>query len=127
MNSYFFERWAQLDKKRMTYIQDGLQLWLDGIQNSRNGHDSAAKKWEDLSSNHFDFTPKTSGKYPTVGDSYFTGFSSDIFFVNQSTALQAMGPIEKAGTLETVAITQTAHTGQIFGFKNVTRWDDTSL
>lgn len=127
MDNYFFDRWAQLDRKRLMYVQDGLQLWLDGLMNSRSGHNANAKKWEDLSPNHYDFTPKNSGKYPTVGENYFTGFSSDTFFVNQSNDLHEMGHIENAGTLETVAITLAAHTGQIFGFKNITRCNATSL
>lgn len=98
---------------------DGLQLWLDGLSNTREGHSATARIWEDLSENHFDFLPKNSGKYPTVGDSYFTDFTSDTFFINSDADLQAFGPITTAGTLEAVYMMDSAHTGQVFGFNNV--------
>lgn len=31
------------------YVQKGLNLWLDGIQNTENGHNAAATEWKDLS------------------------------------------------------------------------------
>ena len=37
------------------YITDGLVLNLDGILNTRNGHDSSSTIWEDLSGNDIDF------------------------------------------------------------------------
>ena len=36
------------------YVTDGLQLWYDGIQNTRNGHDDEPEYWEDLSGNEND-------------------------------------------------------------------------
>lgn len=119
---YFNAKWAYYDRQRNnapSYVMDGLQLWLDGIENTRSGHSATAKIWEDLSGNNFDFVPKTGGKYPTVGDAYFTGFSSDTFFVNSDADLHAMGPITTAGTLEAVFMMEATHTGQVFGFKNV--------
>ena len=66
MDSYFFSKWAYYDRKRAesSYIKDGLVLWLDGIQNSRSGHNSALTKWEDLSGNKYDFTPFDSRTSP---------------------------------------------------------------
>lgn len=118
---YFDEKWAYYMRREEapSYVADGLQLWLDGIKNTREGHSATARIWEDLSGNDFDFVPKTGGQYPTVGDSYFTDFSSDTFFINSSTDLQVFGPINVDGTLEAVYMMETAHTGQVFGFKNV--------
>lgn len=36
------------------YIKDGLTLWYDGIQNTRQGHNPNAITWEDLSGNNID-------------------------------------------------------------------------
>ena len=41
------------DKKN--YVKDGLILWLDGIKNTRHGHDEASTVWEDLSGNNNDY------------------------------------------------------------------------
>ena len=119
---YFDEKWAYYDRNRNnapSYVMDGLQLWLDGINNTRSGHSTTTRIWEDLSGNGFDFIPKNSGKYPTVGSTYFTGFTADTFFVSTDSDLQAMGPITTKGTLEAVYMADAAHTGQVFGFKNV--------
>ena len=39
-----------------SYVKDGLVLWLDGISNTRDGHDESATVWEDLSGNNNDAT-----------------------------------------------------------------------
>lgn len=121
---YFNEKWAYYNRQRNaapkpSYVMDGLQLWLDGIQNTRDGHDSKTRIWEDISGNGYDFIPMHGGKYPTVGDTYFTGFDADTFFISSNSDLAAMGPITTAGTLEAVYMMETAHTGQVFGFKNI--------
>lgn len=36
------------------YIKDGLVLWLDGINNTRTGHNENATDWQDLSGNNID-------------------------------------------------------------------------
>lgn len=36
------------------YIKDGLMLWYDGIQNTRQGHNPNVNVWEDLSGNNID-------------------------------------------------------------------------
>ena len=38
------------------YVQDGLVLLLDGIQNIRGGHSTSTNVWEDLSGNNYDYT-----------------------------------------------------------------------
>ena len=43
-------------KKTEEYIKDGLQLWIDGIENTRNGHSSDRLTYlRDLSENNYDF------------------------------------------------------------------------
>ena len=44
-------------KKTDEYIKDGLQLWIDGIENTREGHSSnALLNLKDLSGNNYDFS-----------------------------------------------------------------------
>lgn len=38
------------------YVTDGLLLWLDGIRNTRNGHDAESPTWEDLSGHNRDYS-----------------------------------------------------------------------
>lgn len=38
------------------YVQDGIIFWLDGIENTRSGHNAAATKWESLVSSSHDVT-----------------------------------------------------------------------
>lgn len=38
------------------YVTSGLVLWLDGIKNTRSGHNASSTKWEDLSGNGYDCT-----------------------------------------------------------------------
>lgn len=45
-----------LSKKQGGYVTNGLCLWLDGINNTRAGHDASSNKWEDLSGNYNDLT-----------------------------------------------------------------------
>ena len=43
-------------RRKYNLITDDLQLYLDGIENTRNGHNTSATCWEDLSGNGYDFT-----------------------------------------------------------------------
>lgn len=46
------------------YVKDGLALYYDGINNTRNGHNPNASVWEDLSENKNDVNiPITTNKY----------------------------------------------------------------
>ena len=45
------------------YIQDGLILYLDGIDNTRNGHSDTTKVWEDLSGNNRDVAIGSDNKF----------------------------------------------------------------
>lgn len=38
------------------YVKDGLELWLDGIDNTRAGHSTTTAVWEDLSGHGRDWT-----------------------------------------------------------------------
>lgn len=38
------------------YVQDGIVFWLDGIENTRNGHDASSSTWQDLTSSNRDMT-----------------------------------------------------------------------
>ena len=49
------------------YVQDGIILWLDGIENTRSGHNASATKWEDLSGNARDYTYASTS---VIGDKY---------------------------------------------------------
>ena len=56
MNYFNKKRKYLMNSKSNGYIKDGLQLWLDGIDNTRNGHTfSSLSVWEDLSGNTYDF------------------------------------------------------------------------
>lgn len=44
------------DKKESGYIKNGLLLYVDGIQNTRSGHDASSSYWEDLSGNGNDLS-----------------------------------------------------------------------
>ena len=63
-------------KRDFNYIQDGLVLYLDGINNTRNGHSDTTNIWEDLSGNNNDYTLnnveilKNSIKFLGNSDSY---------------------------------------------------------
>lgn len=38
------------------YVKDGLVIWLDGVENTRHGHDENTTVWENLVSHSYDFT-----------------------------------------------------------------------
>lgn len=43
-------------EKESGYIKNGLLLYVDGIQNTRSGHDASSSYWEDLSGNGNDLS-----------------------------------------------------------------------
>lgn len=104
-----------------SYVEDGLVLWLDGINNTRSGHDASASGWEDLSGSGFDFVPYSTGKMPTINSDHYTGFAEDTFLKCTDSSLVDMSSASIAGTLEAVihypdgGVTQ----GMVFGFKNI--------
>lgn len=52
-------------KLRFGLVTDGLVLHLDGIENTRHGHNSAARTWEDLSGNNIDWTLPSAQSFST--------------------------------------------------------------
>ena len=54
------------------YVQNGIVLWLDGIENTRNGHNASSTTWQDLTSTHRDMTYNSAAeigsKYCILGD-----------------------------------------------------------
>ncbi|MBQ6769949.1 MAG: hypothetical protein IJP44_03080 [Bacteroidales bacterium] len=56
------------------YISDGLIMYLDGICNTRNGHDTTATVWEDLIGN-YDLTINNYSSY-TWEDNHFLGLGN---------------------------------------------------
>ena len=69
----------------MDYVQDGLVLLLDGIQNIRGGHSTSTNVWEDLSGNNYDVTMKNI----TINDNnmYFSGDTSIMYSLNNIDAV----------------------------------------
>ena len=49
------------------YVQDGIIFWLDGIENTRSGHNASATKWENLANSAHDVTYNNS---KVIGDKY---------------------------------------------------------
>jgi hypothetical protein len=105
-------------RRRPDYVKSGLKLWLDGILNTRNGHDATATGWQDISGSNFDFVPYTSGKSPTIGENHYTGFAADTFLKCANTTLKGYSDSTHAGTLEAV-FTAPGNYGQVIGFRNV--------
>lgn len=69
----------------MDYVQDGLVLLLDGIQNIRGGHSTSTNVWEDLSGNNYDVTMKNI----TINENnmYFSGDTSIMYSSNNIDAV----------------------------------------
>ena len=69
----------------MDYVQDGLVLLLDGIQNIRGGHSTSTNIWEDLSGNNYDVTMENI----TINENnmYFSGGSSIMYSLNNIDAV----------------------------------------
>ena len=63
-----------------SYITDGLVLWLDGIQNTRSGHNASATTWEDLSGNQYYFTASST---PVWADDHCV-FNGSFHFVKDT-------------------------------------------
>lgn len=56
------------------YVTEGLIMYLDGIYNTRNGHDTTATVWEDLMGNYD--LPITNYSSYTWEDNHFIGFGN---------------------------------------------------
>ena len=67
------------------YVQDGLVLLLDGIENTRGGHSASTNVWEDLSGNNYDVTMENI----TINENnmYFSGDTSIMYSSNNIDAV----------------------------------------
>lgn len=87
------------------YVHDSMILWLDGIQNTRGGHNGAAAAWEDLSGNARDYIYSPAN---TINDDHFLANGNGI------TSKKAL-PID--GSIKTVEIVLgfiRSSSGQVF-------------
>ena len=100
MNYFDRKRKYLTTPKNNEYIKDGLQLWLDGIENSRSGHKvDALSVLEDISGNNYDFT-LVSGPPTSVGDNCLY-FSLSVY-KNSNEGLMSLLSEVKERTIEIV-------------------------
>ncbi|MBQ8044652.1 MAG: hypothetical protein IJ272_11020, partial [Clostridia bacterium] len=100
--SYFDTKRKYLmnNQKTNEYIKDGLQLWLDGIENTRNGHtDNKLYVWEDLSGNKYDFGIKYGAIISPAG--YYMPFNSNVFGCANVNLMELLSEV-KERTIEIV-------------------------
>ena len=69
----------------MDYVQDGLVLLLDGIENTRGGHSASTNVWEDLSGNNYDVTMENI--QINNNNMYFSGTNSKMYSENNINAV----------------------------------------
>ena len=69
----------------MDYVQDGLVLLLDGIENTRGGHSASTNVWEDLSGNNYDVTMENI--QINNNNMYFSGDTSIMYSLNNINAV----------------------------------------
>lgn len=55
------------------YIEEGMILHLDGINNTRNGHSTTTTTWEDISGNNNDFTKLSGASNAIWSDNSYVG------------------------------------------------------
>ena len=97
----------ELDRP-FNYIQDGLILRLDGIQNTRSGHVDTISTWEDLSGNNRDLTvtgpydnpSSISEMYPNSDSMSF--YDDEFTFKINDSVLTQFANVNVNGTLEIV-------------------------
>ena len=89
------------------YVKDSLMLWLDGIENTKNGHNANATEWEDLvgpygftktsafsfGDNHILATGKIDSKYGAIIPSEYT---LEIIYQYNGTGNYGIGFIENS-------------------------------
>ena len=69
----------------MDYINDGMILLLDGLQNTREGHSASTNVWEDLSGNNYDVTMENI--QINNNNMYFSGTNSKMYSENNINAV----------------------------------------
>ena len=87
--------------KNNEYIKDGLQLWIDGIENTRNGHSSDRLAYlQDLSGNSYDF--QVLSGYAVTPEDNCIPFNGDCVYRCTNTILQELLLNLKERTIEIV-------------------------
>lgn len=67
------------------YVGKGMLLYLDGINNTRNGHDNNTTVWEDLSGNNYDFIKLASAQNAIWSENSYVGDGTDrTLYYNQA-------------------------------------------
>lgn len=94
--------------KTKTYIKDGLQLWLDGIENTRNGHSTSTYSWHDLSGNKYDFS-LYAGSGPAYSKENCLEFANSVYRC-ENTTLQSLMTNSEEKTIEVVCSISTENT-----------------
>lgn len=69
----------------MDYINNGMILLLDGLQNTRKGHSASTNVWEDLSGNNYDVTMENI--QINNNNMYFSGTNSKMYSENNINAV----------------------------------------
>lgn len=73
------------------YVSSGIVFWLDGIKNTRGGHNASSTTWQDLTSTHRDMTYNRSA---VIGDDYC--------ILNGKSTITRMSSIPTSYTIEVV-------------------------
>ena len=102
------------------YVTDGIELWFDGIQNTRIEHAESLNVWEDLSGNRHDMTcvgdtEGTALKSATCGDDHVCFDGTTAFFNNDNiSSLLSLNP----GTVEVVFEQENGNGAQVIFVTN---------
>lgn len=93
MSNEFFQKMVAYyrQKNSLSYVKDGLILHLDGIDNTRSGHNANATAWEDLSGNNYDVTANGS---VTFADDHVVIPSGSYFLGDTSIQSNAVSSVE---------------------------------
>lgn len=98
-NATYVANFSLTDPSLMNYISDGLIMFLDGINNTRNGHDTTTTVWEDLMGN-YDLTVTNYNSY-TWEDNHFIGLG-DGGYLNTGKTWQYFNSLNDDITIEIV-------------------------
>ena len=99
------------------YVSDGLIMYLDGIHNTRNGHDTTATVWEDLMGN-YDLAISNYASY-TWEDNHFIGLG-DGGYLNTGKTWKYFHSLNNDMTIEIVTYIDCDKTSP--SFRGVAGW-----
>ena len=83
--NYHIEYITLNNNTTMDYINNGMILLLDGLQNTRKGHSASTNAWEDLSGNNYDVTMENI--QINNNNMYFSGTNSKMYSENNINAV----------------------------------------